>query len=61
MAAVDAEDKVLGYRNWLGLMKGDLKVKFEKFGKKYERFLNSDRNYVSSSGKKLKLNGRALL
>ena len=61
VAAIDAVDKVLGYRNWLGLMKGNLKVKFTKLGKKYERFLNSDRNYISSNGKNLKLHGRALL
>ena len=61
VAAIDAEDKVIGYRNWLGLMKGDLSVKFEKLGKKFKRVLNSDRNYVSSTGKKFKLKGRALL
>ena len=44
---------------WLD--EGDLKVKFEKLGKKFERFLNSDRNYISSSGKAIRLHGRALL
>ncbi|MDC3049308.1 malate synthase G, partial [bacterium] len=54
-------DKVTCYRNWLGLMRGDLKVQFEKNGKKLERKLNPDRSFISKEGKGLKLHGRSLL
>ena len=61
VAAVDGEDKVNCYRNWLGLMKGDLTANIEKNGKKFVRKLNSNRSYISKEGKKISLHGRALL
>ena len=61
VAAVDSDDKIICYRNWLGLMRGDLKSKFEKDGKLYERKLNPNRSYISKEGKGLKLHGRSLL
>tara|TARA_B100001057_G_scaffold33204_1_gene30155 strand:+ start:42 stop:2201 length:2160 start_codon:yes stop_codon:yes gene_type:complete len=61
VAAVDSQDKVVCYRNWLGLMKGNLKSKFEKEGKLFERKLNPNRSYISKDGTGLKLHGRSLL
>ena len=61
VAAVDGEDKVKCYRNWLGLMKGDLTANMEKNGKKFVRRLNLNRDYISKEGSKISLHGRALL
>ena len=61
VAAVDAQDKTLVYRNWLGLMKGDLAARFEKGGREMERRLEPDRAYVSPAGEAFALPGRAML
>ncbi|MCF6302099.1 MAG: malate synthase G, partial [Devosiaceae bacterium] len=61
VAAVDAEEKVGVYSNWLGLMKGDLSETFHKGTRKIERCLNDDRVFISPDGGELILKGRALL
>ena len=61
VAAVDAEDKVAAYRNWLGLIKGDLAATFEKGGREIRRSMNPARDYIAPDGSRLTLPGTSLM